>query len=54
MNKNYRPAASVSLGTSSYKSPAVTVMEVVSEGVLCQSFKDNTFEEWGEEEDLFG
>ena len=37
MNKNYRPAASVSLGTSSYKSPTITVVDIISEGVLCAS-----------------
>ena len=50
MNKTYKSAASVSLGTSSYETPAVTVMEVVSEGVLCQSTKGNEFEDWVEED----
>ena len=50
MNKNYRPAASVSLGTSSYKSPAITVVDVISEGVLCASTKNNEFEGWDEED----
>ena len=37
MNKILKTAASASLSTSSYETPAVTVMEIVSEGVLCAS-----------------
>ena len=54
MNKELTHAATLSLGVHSYKSPAVHVVDITSEGVLCQSFKDNTFEQWDPEEDLFG
>ena len=37
MNKTLTTAATLSLGVSSYKSPAVSVVEVISEGVLCAS-----------------
>lgn len=37
MNKELTTAATRSLGVSSYESPAVTVVEVLSEGVLCAS-----------------
>ena len=37
MNKNLKPAANQALGVCSYESPAVSVVEVLSEGVLCQS-----------------
>ena len=37
MNKELTTAATLSLGVSSYESPAVTVVEVLSEGVLCAS-----------------
>ena len=40
MNKILKTAASASLSTSSYETPAVTVMEIVSEGVLCASFQE--------------
>ena len=45
MNKILMNAASASLSTSSYETPTVNVVEVISEGVLCSSF-----EEWQEEE----
>ena len=45
MNKELTTAATLSLGVRSYESPAVSVVEVLSEGVLCSSF-----EEWQEEE----
>ena len=41
MNKILKTAASASLSTSSYETPAVTVMEIVSEGVLCASGQGN-------------
>lgn len=47
MNKKLTTAATLSLGARSYESPAVTVVEVLSEGVLCQS---GSFEEWGKED----
>ena len=50
MNKILNATASATLSTSSYETPAVTVMEVVSEGVLCQSTKGNEFEDWVEED----
>ena len=37
MNKILKPAANSSLGVRSYETPAVTVVEVLSEGVLCAS-----------------
>ena len=37
MNKELTSAASLALGVRSYESPAVNVVEVLSEGVLCQS-----------------
>ena len=50
MNKILKTAASASLSTSSYETPAVTVMEVVSEGVLCAS---GQHEGWGYDDDLW-
>ena len=50
MNKILKTAASASLSTSSYETPAVTVMEVVSEGVLCMSGK--SLETWGKADDF--
>ena len=47
MNKKLTTAAALSLGVRSYESPTVSVVEVLSEGVLCQS---GSFEEWGEED----
>lgn len=40
MNKNLKPAANQALGVCSYESPAVSVVEVLSEGVLCGSTMD--------------
>ena len=37
MNKILKPAADSTLGARSYETPAVNVVEVVSEGVLCSS-----------------
>ena len=37
MNKNLKPAANQALGVCSYETPAVSVVEVLSEGVLCAS-----------------
>ena len=37
MNKIFKTAASVSLGTCSYATPSVSVIEVKAEGVLCAS-----------------
>ena len=47
MNKILKQAADSTLGARSYETPAVNVVEVVSEGVLCAS---GSFEEWGEED----
>lgn len=44
MKKELTTAATLSLGVCSYESPAVTVVEVLSEGVLCSSF-EKYFEE---------
>ena len=44
MNKNLKPAANQALGVCSYETPAVSVVEVLSEGVLCSSF-EKYFEE---------
>ena len=48
MNKELTTAATLSLGVRSYESPAVSVVEVLSEGVLCAS---GQLEGW-EEDDL--
>ena len=37
MNKELTHAATLSLGVHSYKSPTITVVDVISEGVLCAS-----------------
>ena len=50
MNKILKPAANSTLGARSYETPAVTVVEVVSEGVLCASTLNNSHEVWGEED----
>ena len=46
MNKILMNAANSTLGARSYETPAVTVVEVVSEGVLCAS---GNIEAWGDE-----
>ena len=46
MNRIVMNAASSTLGASSYETPAVNVVEVVSEGVLCAS---GQLEGWTEE-----
>lgn len=40
MNKTLTTAATLTLGARSYESPAVSVVEVLSEGVLCSSLTD--------------
>jgi hypothetical protein len=40
MNKTTKPAANPTLGVCSYESPALNVVEVHSEGVLCSSLTD--------------
>ena len=52
MNKILTTAAPATLGISSYESPAITAVEVLSEGVLCASDRSASFETWGEETDL--
>ena len=47
MNKNLKPAANQALGVCSYESPAVSVVEVLSEGVLCAS---GDHESWDEDD----
>lgn len=53
MSKNLTNAASAALGTSSYETPAINIVEVHSEGVLCGSTMDTALsvERW--EEDTF-
>ena len=51
MNKILKTAASASLSTSSYETPAVTVMEVMSEGVLCAS-NGLSVKAWENDEDF--
>ena len=48
MNKELTSAAALALGVRSYESPAVNVVEVLSEGVLCSSFEtyDEETLEW--------
>ena len=53
MNKIINNTAFAPLGTSAYESPTMTVVETTVEGVLCQSMKDNTFEGWGEDDNLW-
>ena len=36
-----------------YESPEISIVDTSVEGVLCQSMKDNSFEGWGGEEDLW-
>ena len=48
MNKNLLTAATPTLGVRSYESPTVSVVEVVSEGVLCMSGR--SFETWDDED----
>ena len=50
MNKILKPAADSTLGARSYETPAVTVVEVVSEGVLCAS---GDHEAWDYDDDLW-
>ena len=47
MNKILKPAADSTLGACSYETPAVNVVEVVSEGVLCAS---GQLEGWQEDD----
>lgn len=47
MNKELTTAANFTLGGGSYESPAVSVVEVLSEGVLCAS---GQLEGWYEDE----
>ena len=46
MNKELTSAAALALGVRSYESPAVNVVEVLSEGVLCSSTPEATLQEW--------
>ena len=51
MNKKLTTAATLTLGARSYESPAVTVVEVLSEGVLCSSLTDGRGGNFGDFED---
>ena len=53
MNKIINNPAFAPLGTSTYESPSITVVDALAEGVLCSSMKDNTFEPWEEDDDLW-
>ncbi len=46
MTQIFMNASDLSLGVGSYVSPALSVMEINSEGVLCAS---GQFEEWKED-----
>ena len=49
MNKTLTTAATLTLGARSYESPAITAVEIFSEGVMCNSTLDgNTLsvDEW--------
>ena len=51
MNKEFTSAATLALGVRSYESPAVNVVEVLSEGVLCASGlngNDLSVDDWEE------
>ena len=50
MNKILKTAASVPLGTCSYATPSVSVIEVKAEGLLCAS---GDHEGWGTDDDLW-
>ena len=50
MNKTLTTAATLTLGARSYESPAVTSVEVLSEGVLCAS---GQHQEWDIDNDLW-
>ena len=50
MNKILMTAANSTLGVRSYESPAVSVVEVISEGVLCAS---GDHEDWDYDDDLW-
>ena len=50
MNKELTTAANFTLGGGSYESPAVSVVEVLSEGVLCAS---GNHEGWETDDDLW-
>ena len=50
MNKELTTAATLSLGVRSYESPAVSVVEVLSEGVLCAS---GQHDDWEYDDDLW-
>ena len=50
MNKILTTAAPATLGISSYESPAITAVEVLSEGVLCMSGK--SLEKWEDAADF--
>ena len=56
MKKELTTAATLALGVRSYESPAVNVVEVLSEGVLCSSLTDGregNFFESADGEDVF-
>ena len=53
MNKIINNTAFAPLGASGYESPTMTVVETTVEGVLCQSMKDNSFEPWEGDDDLW-
>lgn len=36
-----------------YESPEISIVDTSVEGALCQSMKDNTFEGWLEDDDLW-
>ena len=52
MNKTLTTAATLTLGARSYESPAVNVVEIFSEGVMCASTvgSELSVETWGEDE----
>ena len=50
MNKTLTTAATLTLGARSYESPAVTVVEALSEGVMCAS---GQHQEWDIDNDLW-
>ena len=51
MNKTLTTAATLTLGARSYESPAVNVVEIFSEGVLCSSLTDGREGNFGDFED---
>lgn len=51
MNKNSKTVINSALGAGSYESPAMSVVEIATEGVLCSSLTDGSEGGFGDLED---